>query len=372
MAKRKNVQSMLSGGKKPDFTAMRRDSPTFEHDFQSAMHYVQYEIKYTSLKNNAVKYAKKQELDHESLDSVAGHKFQTLGKACYILVHGGEIPKQWEVFVKTEIAFLIKEGKAISSEVKAERKMAPAKVRPNIQDILRDQAAAMVEDFDGWIDGFARDPKKFDIKKCDPLTILKSKGARAAHAKYIIGFYETDGAEITLALKKEDPQLVEAYSGFTAPQMKRFVALYETIISAANMIIEASKATRSPRKRKKIDIEKAVSKLKYQKEDSATRLVSINPVEIIGAKELWVYNTKTRKLGRYIAEDHADLDVRGTSIRGYSSTSVEKTLRKPKEQLAKFRKAGKVALRKFMDNLTTVDIKLKGRLNENHILLKVA
>lgn len=371
MAKRRNVQSMVSGGKRPDFKAMRRDSSAFEHDFQSAMHYVQYEIKYASLKTNAVNYAKKQELDHKSLDLVVGHKFSTLGKACYILVHGGEIPKQWEVFVETEIAVLIEEGKAISSATKVERKTTPTKVRPSIQDTLRDQAAAMVGDFDSWIDEFASNPKKFDITKCDPLTILKSKGARAAHARYIIGFYEKDEAELVLTMKKEDPQLVEAYSGFTAPQMKRFVTLYETIISAANMIIEASKATRLPRKRKKIDIEKAVSNLKYQKEDSALRVVSINPVEIIGAKELWVYNTKTRKLGRYIAEDGSELDIRGTSVRFYSPESVEKTLRKPKEQIAGFRKAGKVALRKFMGKLTTVDIKLKGRLSENHILLKV-
>jgi len=51
--------------------------------------------------------------------------------------------------------------------------------------------------------------------------------------------------------------------------------------------------------------------------------------------------------------------------------SIQKTLRKPEDSLKAFKSAGKVALRKFMDELTTTDIKLTGRINNEIILLKV-
>ena len=99
------------------------------------------------------------------------------------------------------------------------------------------------------------------------------------------------------------------------------------------MILETSKVERKPRK-KEVNITKLVSKLKYQKKDSALSLVSTNPVDIVGAKEVWIYNTNTRKMGKYIANDLTGLTVKGTSILNFSPHSAEKTLRKPKEQLA--------------------------------------
>jgi hypothetical protein len=108
------------------------------------------------------------------------------------------------------------------------------------------------------------------------------------------------------------------------------------------------------------------------KQDDKLKLVSINPTDLVGSKELWVFNTKTRKLGKYVAAEFNDLGVKGTSITGFDEhKSVQKTLRKPEEQLKEFKSAGKVALRKFLEDIKAVDIKLNGRINEETILLKV-
>jgi hypothetical protein len=115
-----------------------------------------------------------------------------------------------------------------------------------------------------------------------------------------------------------------------------------------------------------------VSKMKYAKTHEPLKLVSVNPEDIIGAKELWIFNTKTRKLGKYVAAEYQDLSVKGTSIIGFDeNNSVQKTLRKPEEQLKEFKAAGKVALRKFLEDIKAVDIKLNGRINEDTVLLKV-
>jgi len=93
-----------------------------------------------------------------------------------------------------------------------------------------------------------------------------------------------------------------------------------------------------------------------------------------------VFNTKTRKLGKYVAENvdptgqRADsgLSVKGTTIVGFDAhKSLQKTLRKPAEQLKEFKKAGKVALRKFLEDIPTTETLLNGRLNDTTVLLKV-
>jgi hypothetical protein len=193
---------------------------------------------------------------------------------------------------------------------------------------------------------------------------------KAGHARWILKFYEGEIAELDAAIAGHDPDLKEGYA-YTKTQMKRLQKFYAAITTGATMLIESSKTTRKPRKSKVVSIDKIVEKLKFQKEDGALGLVSINPRDIVGAKELWVYNTKTRKIGHYIATDAQGLGVKSATILNFSSESTEKTLRKPKEQLKTFKAAGKVALRTFMADIATLDTKLKSRLNENHILLKV-
>ena len=67
------------------------------------------------------------------------------------------------------------------------------------------------------------------------------------------------------------------------------------------------------------------------------------------------------------------LGIKGTTITGYDANkSVQKTLRKPEEQLKQFLASSKVDLRKFIENIKTTEIKLNGRINAETILLKVA
>jgi hypothetical protein len=136
--------------------------------------------------------------------------------------------------------------------------------------------------------------------------------------------------------------------------------------------MQESKINRAPRAKKMQPKEKIVGKMKYLKQHEPLKLVSINPTDIIGAKELWIYNIKSRKLGKYVAGEFDELSVKGTTILNYSeSLSVQKTLRKPEEKLSEFKSAGKVQLRKFLEDINTTDTKLNGRINEDTVLLKV-
>lgn len=246
-------------------------------------------------------------------------------------------------------------------------------IQPNIQERLREVALAMTEDIESAIESWQTDPEAFEPKAFKVLNLLKGKDAKAAHARIIRDHYTSGLAELEeLASGSADEQLREAYSHRSKKNIRKLIDFYTEVNSSCNMLMQESKINRKPRAKKTVPAEKIVSKLKYRKSDEPLKLVSINPTDIISAKELWVYNTKTRKLGKYVAAEFGELGVKGTSVTGFSEhLSVQKTLRKPAEQLKEFKTLGKVALRKFLDEIKATDTKMNGRLNEETILLKV-
>jgi hypothetical protein len=250
----------------------------------------------------------------------------------------------------------------------------PVGVQPSIQDRVREAAYKMTEEIEDAIDGFQTDPESFDPKAFKMLNLLKGKEVKAAHARIIKTFYSRDLAELEeLASGKGDEQLREAYSHRSKKQIKNLIAFYQEIMMACDMLAQEAKVNRAPRKTKAVPKEKLIAKLKFKKTDEPLKLVSINPVDIIGASELWIFNIKTRKLGKYVATEFNTLNVKGTTIVNFDEfKSVQKTVRKPEEKLKEFKAAGKVQLRKFLDDINATDTKMNGRINEETILLKVA
>ena len=99
---------------------------------------------------------------------------------------------------------------------------------------------------------------------------------------------------------------------------------------------------------------------------------SVEPKEIIKASQLWIFNTKNRKLGVYHAQDPQGLSIKGSTVINFDEDkSVTKTLRKPDEILPQVMKAGKVALRKVLEDIRSVEVCLTGRINKDIILLRV-
>ena len=277
------------------------------------------------------------------------------------------------VWLREQIAKVIAEGKddeVIDENAPVEDK--PAVYVPSIQERLRDTAFTMTEELEDAVESFSQDPEAFDPKAFKVLNLLRGKQAKAAHARVIKDYYNRQYEEYLELQEGKCEQLKEGYSHLTKTQVKKIIQFYSEIISACDMLAQEAKVNRKPRAKKPTDKAKLVSKVKYLKQDDKLKLVSVNPIDIIGAKELWIFNTKTRKLGKYVAAEFSDLGIKGTSITGFDEhKSVAKTLRKPEEQLKEFKSAGKVALRKFLEDIKAVDIKLNGRINEDTILLKV-
>jgi hypothetical protein len=279
------------------------------------------------------------------------------------------------VWLRAEIVKVIEAGKNDIDEVeaKAQELAKPAVYAPTIQERVKEAAYRMTEELEDAIEGFQTDPENFDPKAFKVLNLLKGKQVKAAHARLIKTLYSKDLAELELlASGKADEQLKEGYSHRSKKQIKNLIAFYQEIMSACDMLAQEAKVNRAPRAKKTQPKEKVVAKLKYMKSNEPLKLVSINPTDIIGAKELWIFNTKTRKLGKYMASEFQDLGVKGTTITNFDEfKSIQKTVRKPEEKLKEFKAAGKVQLRKFLEDINATDTKMNGRINEDTVLLKV-
>jgi hypothetical protein len=282
----------------------------------------------------------------------------------------GRSTAEW---LSKSIAKILEEGK--HDEVEPEEgtvEVKPAVHTPSIQERLRDVAFGMTEEIEDAIEAFQTDPESFDPKAFKLLNLLRGRQAKAAHARIIKDLYSRNYDELVEAATTKDEQLKEAYAHLSKANLKKITLFYSEILSACDMLAQEAKINKKPRAKKPTDKSKVVAKMKYLKQDDKLKLVSINPQDIIGAKELWVFNVKTRKLGKYVTTEFNDLNVKGTTITGFDEfKSVAKTLRKPEDQLKEFKAAGKVQLRKFLDDIKAVDIKLNGRINEDTILLKV-
>jgi hypothetical protein len=277
-------------------------------------------------------------------------------------------------WLRKEIAAAMEAGAhdAQEADAAADDKAASNVLQPSIQERVKEAAFRMTEEIEDAIESFAADPEAFDPKAFKMLNLLKGKEVKAAHARIIKGFYSRNLQELTEAATTKDEQLKEAYSHLSKANLKKITLFYQEIAAACDMLAQEAKVNRAPRAKKPTDKSKVVAKMKYMKQSEPLKLVSINPIDIIGTKELWVYNTKSRKLGRYVADDYKELGVKGTTIINFNeNTSVCKTLRKPEEKLKEFKAAGKVQLRKFLDEINATDTKMNGRINEETILLKV-
>lgn len=291
--------------------------------------------------------------------------FQSYAKYCYIWEKSGYMPEHVSEYLIKNIPSLEERALAIIEE-KEDKPKAPV---ISIQQRMRDQVADMCSEWDEFLDQMIANT--VSLKEFDPYKSLVSNSAvKPAHAKIVKDMYADDYAEAVLVQEWQDEDIKEAYAHLPAKMRKTFLEFFEKINIACDTLINTQKATRKTRKPKAVSKEKLVAKLKYKVNESDLGIASINPVDIIDASEVWVYNTKNRKLGVYVA-DLTTLSVKGTSITGFDTIkSVQKTLRKPPEQMKLFKGNARTKYAKAFKEIKATDTKLNGRLNEHTIILK--
>ena len=251
----------------------------------------------------------------------------------------------------------------------SEKKDDEKKIKPknSIQDRIQNQVENYVSALEGQVDDFVSSDYKL---KYDVYNDLISRGCKSVHARKMRSLYRDCYNDLVDVYNKEDDFNQEAYSHLKPKHQKKLMDFYGLIVDDLDRLIKNATAQRKPRKRKTYSAGRLVSKLKYQQEFSKLKLVSVNPEKIIGAVELWVFNTRYNRLGVYRAVN----SVRGFSIKGCTiqhfdeNESVQKTARKPKEALNVLNKR---SLKAMFKNMKTKEQLLTGRINAQTILLGV-
>jgi len=360
--------------------ALEMEESVFDHHMRISLRYYNYFYSSKELKKYLVDWLKQtagvaHQLDAETITRFAKSTdgYTPLTAPALIKAHTQGMPLL-ERHIKYLIGVVHRTLELDAGEEKVaeviEKAKAPTVKVPTIQDRMNEIMKTHILHFeeleDSLYEGKTVEPKAYEY--------LSGKSVPQAMLGKIQSIFERRWAEILEAKTTDDEDLKEAYSYMKAADYKRYEAFYTKLFEGIAQYGQVKKATKKAAVRKPPQKEKLVKSLKYLKNDTTLKLVSVSPVDIIGAQALWVYNIKTRKLGKYVAEDMGGaLGVKGTSITGFNEVkSTQKTLRKPDEQLKTFLAANKVDARKFIDNIKTTEIKLNGRINVDTILLKVA
>lgn len=299
----------------------------------------------------------------ETLSKVSDVHFQNLGFVCRMKLRGAPMTLTNDKWISNFIETLKEFRDTSAFKVDAEE----VKV-VSIQERVADKSREHIGEMESIIDTCIETSNY----KWDVYTWMSCNNVKGAHTRFIIEFFERRLNELNEAVRGKDKDLVEGYSNFTKTQLKEYINLLKTICADAQKIAHNSKLIRAPRKKKAKPVDKVVSKLNYKKDDNGYKLASINPVDIVGCSQLWVFNTKTRKLGVYNSDDDTGLSVKGSTIINFKEgTSTQKTLRKPEIILPEVLKAGKITLRKVLPGINSIEQELTGRINDDTILLRV-
>ena len=352
MSKAIDVKAILSNNKEPKFSGELSQSQLT----QALSWYAQNRDS-----KDAIKYASDYFKKKLKIPAPEGLKSQasTFGFICRIVSMGGGLSGSNATWFNDTINKLKQSSPVV--------KQTTTNV-VSIQDHIKRKASDCIGELEGQIDELITSEFKANVSPYATMTGMEVKGA---HTKFVIEHFKTRRAEYDDVLTTTDADVKEAYSNFTKPQLKKLIAYCDQVIVDGMKLAGEAIKTRKPRKRKAKSADQLISKLNYAKDFAELKLVSIDPKTIIGASSLWVYNTKTRKLGVYHALDAVGLGIKGSTIQNFAeSKSVSKTLRKPAVTLPEVLKGGKVALRNVLNDIRAAETQLTGRINNDTILLR--
>ena len=299
----------------------------------------------------------------------------TLGGLAKMHLAGAPLEEKYMKRLNDGIDDAIRAGAANRKATESALKTMPVKTAA---EILNTRISDFIAEVEAVIDLY-HDPKVWvDGENYSVFNELKKITAPKPLAQRVYDYYKPLFDEIDELITKKTPELVEGYGHLkTAKEKKDYWSFIKNILDDCQKYQNAQAATkvravRQPRAKKKIPVEKLVARVKYQKESAEYKLTSVDPANVIGATDVYIFNTKTRQLIQLVAASVDGFSIKGTTITNFSeASSWRKTLRKPEDVLTSIGKTTKARVAKVFSELTTKPAPANGRLNEDMIILKV-
>ena len=294
----------------------------------------------------------------------------TYGWMARMLLQGAIVSTDHQKAFDKNLTGLIDLGKArlLTKETTVKVAVATTTVkRTSIQDAMKEKASEYVGELEGFIDEFVTEDKEFNL-----YNHLKGNQIPAPYVITVKSWAESKLAEFEEVVDSKDSQIVEGYSNFNKRKLKSMVKMFESFIADCDKYGQFKKANRKPRAVREKPAVAQVKSLKYKLKDDELGLSSARGIDLVGAEQVWLFNTKTRKLAVYTSESTKGMTVKGTTLQNWSpEKSKQKTLRKPEEQIKDLMASGKVKLRTFLDSIKSKEQAVNGRINIDTIILKI-
>ena len=267
-------------------------------------------------------------------------------------------------FIKEHVDKCCKDIDSLKELKAEEKKKNPTKsIQQRILEKSWDYAGEIEGQLDEWIDN----PKH----KFDTFAYLTEEQVSGPVAIQVGNQFHLMQKELEEALTGDCPQLKEAYSYLNKKGLKDFHKFVSDIINNCDKYAEGQKKQRKKRRKKVYSATEQTKNLNYKITDTEYHITSLNPENIVGAMQLWTFNTKTKEITQFVAEDRMGLAVKGTTIQKFNKlSSMKKIGNKTEHFLDRIQEGGKIVLSKVLDEVNTKSSKPTGRINENTILLR--
>ena len=341
-------------GEEPEFKGLLTDS-----QLGKALNWYNAMTSVSECKEYTRDYLKsvKRDIEAKQIMKVSDQTFpSTIGSLSRLMSRGCKLSDSSMSFFESKL-------KESLSRIVETDKPEVAVEKVSIQDRMKERTNDIIGDIEEIIDSGT----EFSLYEH-----LQKNQIPAMYASKIVEHYRPWLEELCEAHEGKCDQLKEAYKHLTKKQLEARVLFINSLIEDAERYGDVTKKLRAPRKPRALSAEKKLNNFIYMKESNEYKIASISPDKVIGAQELWTFNTKYKLLTVFRARGHAGLDVKRTTIIGYdeSTTMTKRCGRKPEYFVDKVLNGGKLVLRKIMDEAKG-DAPLAARINEHTILLKV-
>lgn len=311
------------------------------------------------------KYMTKEDLSNY-LEAEPWRTSMTAAGLCKMHMNGAPFDANRLAWIKNKLQEAITYGSLNKKKV-----VTTTTTRMNPADIIKQRTSDFIAEIEEVLDTWTKGVW-LDIENYSVYNELKKIDASSNVAKAIVEYYTPFKDELNELLQKKTPDLVEGYQTLTLVKKKELLKLITLIIDDAEKFMTSKKAVRKTRVVKPKSITQQVSKVLYLKESAEYKVTSVDPMSIVGASELYLFNVKYRTLIHVVTQSSSGFTLKGTTLQGIDVTNTsKKMLRKPDETLKELMGMTKAKSLQFFNTIKTSPSAFTGRINEETIILKV-
>lgn len=363
-SKKANIVDQLEG---IDWSNFNPENPNYKIWVQYALEHIRSNVTAADLRDSVLSwYRKNDETNVSGLNLIEEWRFHHIGRYFWLMDRGATLEESTASWIDEKMKPILAQAKELVDEKNKNSNIVKFPTNEPTPEKLGHWLAQDLEDL------------VLEDKLEDDEEVIYSLLRKSQPKPLVLRFAVEKMSELVNELTSLTRDEVE--EGFKSEKSwKKLIESYRLLLQTLETYAQNSKRRRkASRKTRKADVrakrlERKVENVNFKAEDTELKLVSIEPTRLLGATTALVYNAKTRKLGIYYADSDTGFEIRGTTLHGFDAKkSIQKTLRKPAEQLESFRKTtarrAEVILSDYVKAKAQI---LNGRLNEHIVIMQV-